>query len=99
MERLVEAFELRAKADNEGTQEETMALKWRVIFKDDKQEIRTATDESKPGTTYTITHTSNAKPQFRLHCEKRSARSPLGGADSWEEAEKFADDHAKNTVV
>jgi hypothetical protein len=76
-----------------------MALRWRVIFKDDEREIRTANDDGKPGTTYTITHTVGDKSQFRLHVEKHGARSPLGSGDSWEEVEKFADAHAKNSIV
>ena len=75
--------------------EKTMALKWQLTS-NDEQEIKTGTDESKPGTKYTITH---PKPKFHLHYEKHGTRSPLGSADSWEEAEKFANDHAKGNIL
>ena len=66
-----------------------MALKWQLTSK-------TGIDESRPGAKYTITH---AEPKFHVHYEKHGARSPLGSADSWEGAEKIANDHARQTLL
>lgn len=68
-----------------------MTLRWNTTFKGAEQEISAAPHI--PGAKYTITDTPDAEPRFRVHFEKQNTRSPIGTADTREEAEKIANDH------